>query len=77
MSVMSDADKQKAKSLMETATITLNRLNETDREKYPSNTLTDYYEVIRKLMEALTSIEGLKIRGEAAHHDIINYICDR
>ena len=52
-------------------------MNETDREKYPSNTLTDYYEVIRKLMEALTSIEGLKIRGEAAHHDIINYICDR
>ena len=68
-------DKQKAKSLKDMAQITLLRLKETDIEKYPTNTLTDYYDIIRKLMESLTSTEGIKIKGEGAHKNIIDYIC--
>lgn len=70
-------DKQKARSLKEMAKTTLERLKETRVEKYPTNTLTDCYDVIRKLMEALTSIEGVKIKGEGAHQEIIDYICEQ
>lgn len=70
-------DKQKAISLKESAKITLERLKETNLEKYPTNTLTDYYDILRKLMEALTSIEGIKIKGEGAHQKIIDYVCEK
>lgn len=70
-------DKQKAKSLREMAIVTFARLKETDKEKYPSNTLTDYYDIIRKLMEALTSLDGVKTKGEGAHQEIIDYVCDK
>ena len=75
MKINTQPDKQKAKSLKEMAEITLKRLKEIDIEKYPTNTLTDYYDIIRKLMEALTSIEGIKIKGEGAHKELIDYIC--
>ena len=68
-------DKQKAKSLKEMAQITLARLKETDIEKYPTNTLTDYYDIIRKLMEALALVKGVKMKGEGAHKEIIDYVC--
>jgi len=70
-------DTQKAKSLREMALVTFERLKETDKEKYPSNTLTDYYDIIRKLMEAITSVDGVKIKGEGAHQIIIDYVCDQ
>lgn len=77
MIIKTQADKQKAKSLKEMAIITLERLRETDIKKYPTNTLTDYYDVIRKLMETLTSLEGIKTKGEGAHQEIIDYICKK
>ena len=67
-------DKQKAESLKKMAEITLQRLEEIDLVKYPSNTLNDYYDSIHKLMEALTLLEGVKIRGEGAHQELIDYI---
>lgn len=70
-------DKQKAQSLKQMAEITLNRLKETDIEKYPTNTLTDYYDIIKKLMEALTYLEGVKFKGEGAHQKTIDYICKK
>jgi len=76
MIIETNPDKQKAKSLREMAIITLERLKETDQEKYPTNTLVDYYEIIRKLMESLTAIEGIKIKGEGAHIEIINFVCE-
>ena len=46
-------DKQKSESLKKMAEITLERLNKTNMEDYPSNTLEDYYDIIHKLLEAL------------------------
>ena len=43
-------DKQKAISLLKIAEITLKRLKETDTNKYPSNTLIDYYDALHKIM---------------------------
>lgn len=76
MKIIIPPDKEKAKSLRNMAKITEERLNQTNKEKYPSNTLIDYYEIIRKLMEALSAINGIKIKGEGAHYELINYICD-
>ena len=67
-------DKQKLNSLKNMAKITLERLNKTDIEKYPSNTLIDYYDIIHKLIEAIIVNEGIKIRGENAHYELIEYV---
>lgn len=75
MKIKVASDKAKAKSLLETAKITWQRLGEIDKNKYPANTLIDYYDIIHKLLEALTSIEGIKIKGEGAHQELIDYIC--
>ncbi|MCX6706728.1 MAG: HEPN domain-containing protein [Candidatus Woesearchaeota archaeon] len=66
-------DKQKSESLRKMAEVTLQRLDNTDMEQYPSNTLLDYYEVIHKLIEALTLRKGIKIKGEGAHQELIEY----
>jgi uncharacterized protein (UPF0332 family) len=67
-------DKQKSESLKRMAEITLERLEKTEIEKYPSNTLLDYYDVIHKLLEALTLKEGIKVKGEGAHQELIDYV---
>ena len=56
------------------AKITLERLNNTDMNKYPSNTLLDYYDIIHKLMESTSLKEGIKFKGEGAHQELIDYI---
>ena len=68
-------DKEKAGSLVEMAKMTLERLRETDQKKYPTNTLTDYYDSIHKLLEALSYLQGVKIKGEGAHQELIDSIC--
>lgn len=67
-------DKQKAKALAKMAEITMDRLKEFGIFKYPANALTDYYDVVHKLMESLTYIEGIKIKGEGAHQKLIDYV---
>jgi len=68
-------DKQKAKALIGMAKITLERLNETREDKYPTNTLKDYYDVIHEIMEALACIRGIKTKGDGAHQELIDYVC--
>ena len=70
-------DIQKSESLKKMADMTLQRLNKTDMQLYPSNTLIDYYDAIHKLIEALTLKEGIKIKGEGAHQELIDYIAEQ
>lgn len=74
MIVRIDPDRQKSNALKKMAGITLERLRETDTQKYPTNTLTDYYDVIHKLMEALGLLGGIKTKGEGAHQELIDSI---
>ena len=67
-------DKQKARALIKMAEITLERLEKTDREAYPSNTLVDYYDIMHKLLEAIALKKGSKAKGEGAHQELIDYI---
>jgi hypothetical protein len=50
------------------------RLDKTEKDQYPSITLTDYYDILHKLMEAVALLEGMKCHGEGAHYDLIEYI---
>ena len=72
-----NSDKQKAESLKKMAEITLERLDKTEMDEYPSNTLLDYYDAIHKLLEALTLKEGIKTKGEGAHQELIDYIAKK
>ena len=74
MIIMIQPDKQKSYALKILAEVTLERTNETDFNKYPSNILVDYYDIIHKLLEAITIREGIKIKGEGAHEELINYV---
>ena len=67
-------DKAKSESLSKMAMVTLQRLKEIDFEKYPSNTLLDYYCIIHKLMEAIALSDGIKTTGEGAHRELIEYV---
>ena len=67
-------DKQKSEALRKMANTTLERLEKTNQEEYPSNTLLDYYEAMHNLLEALTLREGIKIKGEGAHQELIDYV---
>lgn len=70
-------DKQKAISLQKSSEITLKRIRDTDINKYSSNVLKDYYDVIHGLFEALSSLHGVKFSGEGAHEQLINYVCSQ
>lgn len=74
MIVKVQPDMQKSQALRKIAEVTLERIKDTDIDKYPSNILVDYYETIHKLLEAITSIEGTKIKGEGAHQELIDYV---
>ena len=54
----------------------LNRVKETDVEKFPSQVLRDYYDAIRQLMEAIASLNGVKSEGVGAHQQLIDWIVD-
>ena len=74
MIIKTTPDKNKASALIIMAESTLERLKSTDKLKYPANTLNDYYDIIHKLMEAAASINGMKIKGDGAHKELIDFI---
>jgi len=70
-------DKEKAKSLQIMANISLKRLNQTEKQKYPPNTVNDYYGIIHKLCESLSLINEIKFREEGAHKELIDFIMQK
>lgn len=76
MKIKISIESQKASMLMRMADMTLKRLKETDTKKYPSNTLTDYYDIIHKILEAISLSDGVKIKGEGAHKELIDYVSE-
>ena len=66
-------DKLRANSLKQMAKQSLERLNSFDKQKYPSNTLTDYYDIIHQLMEAIYLSFGIKFYGDSAHKNLIDW----
>ena len=70
-------DKEKSEALKRMAEITLQRLEKTEMDLYPSNTLIDFYDIIHKLLEALAISEGVKIKGDGAHQELVDYVAKK
>lgn len=66
-------DPEKARSLLKMANMTLDRVGETDTDRYASLALRDYYDVARQLMEAIAAVEGRKSGGKGAHAKLIDW----
>lgn len=69
-------DREKAKSLAKMVEKIEKRIEETDKEKFPSQVLKDYYTATKQLMEALAASEGVKSSGEGAHKKLINWVAE-
>ena len=75
MKLKINPDKNKAEALLNMARVTKERLDKTEKIKYPGNTLTDYYDILHKLMETLSCLKGVKFKGDGAHQELIDFIC--
>jgi hypothetical protein len=53
-------DKEKAKSIQNMAIIIIKRIDLTDKKKFASLIISDYYEVIKELITAILACKGLK-----------------
>ena len=69
-------DKEKSKSLLRMSRKILDRIEDTDKNKFPSQVLKDYYTSMKQLMEATASVEGVKAEGKGAHSKLIDWVCD-
>lgn len=69
-------NKEKASSMIRMVEITLNRIKDTDLNKYPSNITKDYYDTIRELIGIVLLLDGYKLYGEGAHKRQIDYLKD-
>jgi hypothetical protein len=69
-------DREKAKALRKMASISMDRLSSLDQEKYPSNSINDYYDIIHKLMESFSLENGVKFKGDGAHQQLIDHLLD-
>ena len=77
MKIETTPNKEKAKALLLMAQTTLERLHESNLKKYPSKTLIDYYDIIHKLLDAISYLKGKKFSGEGAHKELIDYVCKK
>ncbi len=64
-------DREKAKSLKKLSVKILKRIDETDKEKYTTQVVRDYYNAIHNLLEAISISMGKKVKGKGAHAELI------
>lgn len=67
-------NKEKAESILRMVDKTLEMINEINIEKFPSNVIKEYYEVVRELLSVLLLLDGYKVIGEGAHKTLIEYV---
>ncbi|MFP4403763.1 MAG: hypothetical protein ACLFPJ_05410 [Candidatus Woesearchaeota archaeon] len=65
-------DNYKAKALFKMANELLERTKYIPIKKFPSPNLSDFYDIIHMLIEALFSMKGIKFRGDGAHIETID-----
>ncbi len=67
-------NKEKAESILKMVDITLEMIQQIDKNKFPSNIVKEYYETIRELISVILLLDGFKIVGENAHKRLIEYL---
>ncbi len=69
-------DPDKASVLVKMSDKILERVRETDEDRFPSQVLRDYYDALRQLMEAVACLNGVKSEGLGAHQQLIDWLID-
>ena len=67
-------DREKTKSMAKMVEITLEMIKTINAERFSSNIVKEYYDVIRELMTAVLLLDGYKTQGEGAHKKLIEYM---
>jgi hypothetical protein len=65
---------EKSRSILRMIDETLAMINEISIEKYPSNIIKEYYDIIRELISVVLLLDGYKTSGESAHKELIEYL---
>lgn len=67
-------NKEKAKSILKMVETTLEMIKTIDANKFPTNLIKEYYEILKELMITILLLDGYKTEGEGAHKKLIEYI---
>ena len=73
--IQTTPDPNKARALRGMARQIIDRIQETDTERFSSQIIKDYYEALHALSEAIAANNGIKTQGGGAHKQLIEYIC--
>ncbi len=76
MLIKSTPNTEKAKSILKMVEQTLLMLAEINAEKYASNVIKEYYEILRELITTIALLDGYKTQGEGAHKELIDYLAE-
>ena len=69
-------NKEKAESIIKMVESTLEMVKGIDHNKFTSNVIKEYYEVIRELISVILLLDGYKTLGEGAHKELIIYLTE-
>lgn len=67
-------NKEKAQSMLKMVETTIEMIKTISQQRFPSNILKDYYDVVRELLSIIVLLDGYKTTGEGAHKKLIEYI---
>jgi len=67
-------DNEKAKSILRMVETTSEMVKQIDADKFPSNVIKEYYDIIRELISIILLLDGFKATGEGAHKMQIDYL---
>lgn len=76
MKLLTRPDSARAEALRISAAKTLERLENTERERFPSDTIVDYYGAMHKYLEAYAYERGIRFRGDGAHYELIEFVAN-
>ena len=67
-------DREKARSMMKMADITIEMIKSINLAKFSSNITKEYYDAIRELISIILLLDGYKTYGEGAHKKLVEYL---
>src|SRR3989339_238709 len=74
MIIKISSDKEKARSILQLTKEREDFVKSIDHNKFSTNAVENYYEIIKELAGALLLLDGLKSIGDYAHKDLIDYL---
>jgi len=67
-------DMEKASSILKMADTTIEMIKIIDVNRFGSNLIKEYYDIIRELVSVVLLLDGYKTYGEGAHKKLVEYL---